>query len=216
MFPACAFVVAIVGMALSAAHADSAESPEGHLDQSSARAALDCPESKQRKAIMNVVGGLPYDPRPRSQIVRCELHKLLPEHPDQQRYLIQSLSQPGFVPPGSLELRAGITTTDNCNRFGSQGRLKPDARVQSKGHQFWSVQLASGQDRGLSEVSFFQTIMLCPNHPKVERHVWLPGSPVVVSQRGGQSLVVDLPQGWILQWRPLGLETWATAVPLRE
>lgn len=211
--PVSAFLIGIIGIALTADPSFKAESAEGSVQKSSTNAELECSHSQQPKGINGLIG-LPLEPRRRSENLRCELNKLLPLPAEQQRYLIQSGIQPGFVPPGLLELRAGITVFDSCNVFGSDGRLKPDARVQSRGYQFWSVQLASGHAKGLRGVTFFQSLKLCPDQPKMERNVWLPESPVVASQQG-KSLVVDLPEGWTLQWRSAGQEAWATAVPFR-
>jgi hypothetical protein len=44
------------------------------------------------------------------------------------------------------------------------------------------------------------TLKLCPDSARHERLVWMSGKPAQIPWRG-RAKVIDLPEGWTLQWR---------------
>ena len=140
-------------------------------------------------------------------LLRFHLNKLLPQKVGHERYVINPGLRDGQqFPPTDVEVRVGMKVRSDCNHIALRGALKPFTEVKSDRYQFWSLQ---GPNAG----ELISTVMWCADRTTVERQVWLSGPPVVAVWRG-QFTVVDLPEGWTLQWRRPGEGSWTTAKPL--
>ena len=129
-----------------------------------------------------------------SLLISGSLDRLLPLQTGQQRFLIDPRWHEGKkVAPGSIEVRVGQTVLSDCNGVAFAGSFKAVSSVRSERYQFWSFE--SG--------GLMSTLKLCPDSARHERLVWMSGKPAQIPWRG-RAKVIDLPEGWTLQWRRQG------------
>jgi len=139
-----------------------------------------------------------------SLLISGSLGRLLPLETGAQRFLIDPRRDQGKkVTPGSIEVRVGQTLLSDCNGLAFAGSFKPVSSVRSERYQFWSFQ--SG--------GLISTLRACPDATRHERLVWMSGKPAEIPW-SGRATVIDLPEGWTLQWRCTGEGRWKTAKPL--
>jgi len=129
-----------------------------------------------------------------SLLISGSLGRLLPLETGAQRFLIDPRWDQGKkVTPGSIEVRVGQTLLSDCNGLAFAGSFKPVSSVRSERYQFWSFQ--SG--------GLISTLRACPDATRHERLVWMSGKPAEIPW-SGRATVIDLPEGWTLQWRRQG------------
>ena len=149
-------------------------------------------------------------PRPRpdgqfaSLFISSQLNTLLPLKEGEQRFLMDPRWEQGKrVASGVIEVRVGQTVLTDCNGMAFSGSFKPLNSVQSERYQFWRFK--SG--------GLMTTLIACPESTRHERLVWMSGKPGQIPW-SGRATVIDLPEGWTLQWRRPGEGSWTTAKPL--
>ncbi|UPM50335.1 ecotin family protein [Synechococcus sp. A10-1-5-1] len=129
-----------------------------------------------------------------SLLISGSLDRLLPLETGAQRFLIDPRWDQGKkVALGSIEVRVGQTLLSDCNGLAFAGAFKPVSSVRSERYQFWSFQ--SG--------GLISTLRACPDATRYERLVWMSGKPAQIPW-SGRATVIDLPEGWTLQWRRQG------------
>ncbi len=109
--------------------------------------------------------------------------------PPLQRHRIEARSD--------IEVRVSTMVERDCNRMGIVGQLQPEP-TGSQEEMVWKL-MNNGQPGGI-----ISTLMYCPDHP-VERVrlVLNEGRPTTIPWRG-ETVPIDLPEGWLLEWRPKG------------
>ena len=129
-----------------------------------------------------------------SLLISGSLDRLHPLEKGQQRFLIDPRWDQGRkIAPGQIEVRVGQTVLSDCNGVAFAGSFKPVSSVLSERYQFWSFE--SG--------GLMSTLKLCPDSARHERLVWMSGKPAQIPW-SGRATVIDLPEGWTLQWRRQG------------
>ena len=138
-----------------------------------------------------------------SQFLSGRLNSLLPLKEGEQRFLMDPRWEQGKrVAPGVIEVRVAQTVLADCNGMAFSGSFKPLNSVQSERYQFWRFK--SG--------GLMTTLIACPESTRHERLVWMSGKPGRIPW-SGRATVIDLPEGWTLQWRRIG-GAWINARPL--
>lgn len=115
----------------------------------------------------------------------------LPGQAPQQRHRIEARS--------SIEVRVSTMVERDCNHMQITGDLQQHP-LGTGGQSVWRLMSANGQPGGI-----ITTVMACrPDYPiKRERLELHNGRPTTIPWQG-QAIQVDLPQGWLLEWRPEG------------
>lgn len=115
-----------------------------------------------------------------------------PNQPPQQRHRIEVRS--------SIEVRISTMVDQDCNHMQITGQLQPQP-LGKGGQSVWRLMSDNGQPGG----DIISTLMFCgPNYPiKRERLELNNGQPTTIPWQG-KTVQIDLPKGWLLEWRPTG------------
>ena len=115
-----------------------------------------------------------------------------PNQPAQQRHRIEVRS--------SIDVRVSTMVERDCNDMQITGQLKPQP-LGSGGQRVWRLMSANGQPGG----DIITTVMGCgPDYPITRERLALNnGEPTTIPWQG-KTVQIDLPKGWLLDWRPTG------------
>ncbi|WP_038022963.1 hypothetical protein [Synechococcus sp. RS9916] len=115
-----------------------------------------------------------------------------PNQPPQQRHRIEVRS--------SIEVRVSTMVERDCNDMQITGQLQPQP-LGSGGQSVWRLMSDNGQPGG----DIITTVMGCePDYPITRERLALNnGSPTTIPWQG-KTVRIDLPKGWLLEWRPTG------------
>lgn len=130
---------------------------------------------------------------------------------------VRAASQPSHTPPNqppqqrhrhrhrievrsSIEVRVSTMVERDCNDIQITGQLQPQP-LGSGGQSVWRLMSDNGQPGG----DIITTVMGCgPDYPITRERIALNnGRPTTIPWQG-QTVQIDLPKGWLLEWRPTG------------
>lgn len=126
---------------------------------------------------------------------------------------VRAESQPNGSPPGpppqqrhrievrsSIEVRVSTMVERDCNHMQITGQLKPQP-LGSGGQSVWRLMSDNGQPGG----DIITTVMACrPDYPITRERLALNNKQPTTIPWQGKTVQIDLPKGWLLEWRPKG------------